>query len=205
MKLPKNYFENISAKRYKAYLKILPKIESDRSRIFIALIFTFFAISFFGIFAINPTLTTIFDLRRQHDDAVFVKTKLDEKTENLGSLSRQYLEIENDLPYVMSAIPNNPEVPTLTGQIQALIEKHGLEQSSIQVSEVELARSEPANDDASFTVFIVADGTYDNLVGFTNSLADFNRLVVIESISITKSQESDDLSMSLRARSFFKK
>lgn len=206
MKLPKNYFENLSASKYREYLKLLPDMKQENTRIITTLIFTFAAMSFFGIFAINPTLTTIIDLRKQLADSEFVHEQLTTKLQNLSHLQEQYNLMNNDIPIVMDAIPENAAAPLLVGQVQTLAQQNKLTIVSLRVSEVQLTTNlstPPAN--SSFTFSLEAEGNYRSMIQFVSSLSRLNRIIVIESLSINKETKDNGLVLNLRGRQYFKK
>lgn len=206
MKLPKNYFENLSAAKYREYLKLLPDMQREHTRIITTLIFTFAAMSFFGIFAINPTLTTIVDLRKQLADSEFVQEQLETKLQNLSHLQEQYNLLNNDIPFVMDAVPDNASAPLLIGQVQTLAQQNRLTIISLRVSEVQLTTNLPTPPShSSFTFSLEAQGDYRSMIQFVSSLSRLNRIVVIESLSINKETKDDALVLNLRGRQYFKK
>lgn len=138
MKLPKNYFNNLSASKYREYLKLLPNIQQENTRIITTLILTFFAMSFFGIFAINPTLSTIITLRKQLADSELVHEKLKAKIAALSTLHQQYATLQADLPTVMEAIPQYPDPPALAAQVLGLAKQRNIKILSMTTSEVQL-------------------------------------------------------------------
>ena len=82
MKLPRHYFTDLSAAKYREYLKLLPNIQNEKTKAITMLIFTFVAMSFLGIFAINPTLSTIVELNKQLEESKFVHEQLQTKINN---------------------------------------------------------------------------------------------------------------------------
>src|SRR5687767_10764921 len=76
-----------------------------------AIILTFLALSFFGLFAINPTISTIVQLKKEIADNQEVNQKLEEKITNLSTLQQKYNLLQNDIPFIFSAIPQNPQGP----------------------------------------------------------------------------------------------
>src|SRR5258708_544713 len=120
MKLPKSYFENLSAAKYREHLKLLPDMKNETTRSFVTLILTFAALSFFGIFAINPTITTITDLQKQLEDNTQVDQLLKTKIDNLSSLEQQYNQLGSNLTNILSAVPQNADSPLLSAQIAAV-------------------------------------------------------------------------------------
>lgn len=139
MKIPKNYFSNLNAAKYREYLKLLPSMQQENTRIIVTLIFTFFALSFFGIFAINPTLTTIVELRKKLADSQLVYESLQTKISNLSSLQQQYSTLGPDLPYVLEAVPQDPRASLLMAQVLGLAREKGISILSLETSRIALA------------------------------------------------------------------
>lgn len=208
MKLPKTYFANLSTEKYREYLKLLPNMKHENTKIITMLIFTFAAMTFFGIFAINPTLTTIVDLQKQLADSKFLKEQLSTKITNLSSLQQQYTAIGPELPVLFEAIPQAPLAPYFVGQVEALAQASDLQIRTIRVSEVQLttgAKDPKTGPVSSFTSTIEAQGTYEDILAFAEDLTNMNRIVTIESLGITKDKETNMLTVTVRAREYFKK
>jgi len=204
MKLPKNYFEGLAAAKYREYLKLLPDIKKENTQLITVLIFTFAALSFLGIFAINPTLTTIVDLKKQLADSEFVHQQLSAKIANLGSLQQKYTALNPDLPVVYDAIPQSPTIPLLVGQIQALAKKSNTHLTSIHVSEVQMAGGKGKPDGLSFVFALDGTGAYDDVLNFAFSLSHFSRMVTVEAISVEKDEKKNLLVLSIKGRAYFK-
>lgn len=205
MRLPKSYFENLSAAKYREYLKLLPSIEKENTRIFVTLALTFGALIFFGIFAINPTLTTIAELQKELEDNIAVEQQLRTKLENLSSLQSQFTQIEPDLSYLYSAVPKTAEAPLLSAQIAALAQKQNLNVTAYRVAEVQLVSQNLApTKTTSFIFTIQAEGTYENMITFSSSLAQLERVVTVESMSIGRDTKTNNLLLTLRGRQYFK-
>lgn len=205
MKLPKNYFENLSAAKYREYLKLLPHAQQEGIKNFITLLLTFAALTFFGIFAINPTLSTIIDLKRQLKDNKFVADQLQKKYTALSTLQQEYGTLTSQLPVVFDAIPQDPAVFLLTGQIQALAKQSGVTITELRVFEVEIAgKGKTVIKNPSFSFALQANGSYEKLLSFANSLSRLNRIVTIESISLSKELRTNDLMLNIRGRAYFK-
>ncbi len=200
----KKHFENLSLSRYRAYLKLMPTIKNTNTRIITTLILTFAAMSFFGAFAINPTLTTITNLKRQLEDNQHVYDSLVEKNQNLSSLLGQYNSLSSELPIIFSAIPQTPSAPGAVGKIQTLAKDANISLQSVHVSEIQLTGRSRKPEGYSFVILIDAKGQFENLVKFSSSLTQTDRIISIESISMVKDESTDNLVINIRARSYFK-
>lgn len=205
MRLPRNYFENLSTGKYKAYLKLLPNMKKDSTRAITMLIFTFVASSFLGIFAIKPTLSTIIELHKQLDDSQFVLQKLTTKMNNLSSLQKQYSLLSDDLPVVFDAIPKNASAVTLVGQIETLARDKNITINSLHIGKVQLSKIEQLDKNApSFTFSLETEGSYEQMTDFAASLTRFNRIVTIELVSLIKDPRRDVLILTVKGREYFK-
>ncbi|MBA3723615.1 MAG: type 4a pilus biogenesis protein PilO [Candidatus Levybacteria bacterium] len=204
MKLPKSYFENLSAAKYREYLKLLPSMEQENTTIFVAIALTLAALSFFGIFAINPTLTTIAELQKELADNEAVEEQLTTKINNLSSLQQQYNVLEKDLPIIYAAIPTSADAPLLSAQVEALAQQNNVTISTFRVAEVQLASNQPSTKTLSYIFTLQAEGAYQNMIDFSASLSRLSRVITVESMSIGRDTKTNDLILTLRGRQYFK-
>lgn len=205
MKRSRTFLENLTTTQYKQLLKLMPDMHKEKNKAITMLIFTFIALSFLGLFAINPTLTTIFDLQKQVDENKLVQEQLANKMNTLSSLQQQYTALESELPIVYDAIPKDARVPLLVGQIQGIAQQAGVTLRFLRVSEIPLTQGIATDQTAhSFTVSLEATGEYDALLNFASLLTNFSRIVTIDSITITKDNVRDALVLHVQSREYFK-
>lgn len=206
IRLPKNFFTNLSPGQYREYLKLLPKLKDEKAQTYTMLAFTLAALSFFGIFAINPTLSTITELKKKLSDLQFVHEKYTKKLENLNKLRYAYNTIKFDLPIITNAMPQKPEVPKFVAQMNALLSRSRLEVTSLKTLGVEITPEKLLSNKktSSFAFTLEASGTYDDMLSFVQSMTHANRLMTIETVSIAKESKSNSLVLNLRGRGYFK-
>lgn len=206
IRLPRNFFTNLSLKQYREYLKLLPSLKDEKAQYYTMLGFTLAALSFFGIFAIQPTLSTITELKKKIADLEFVYQKLVTKAQNLSMLQDAYRSLNADLPIVFDAMPQKPEVPKLLAQVNALLNRSSLQTISLQTLGIEITpeRQLSKRPVSSFVFSLEATGTYEDMLSFVQSLTHINRLITIEMISIGKDDKRNVLILNLRGRQYFK-
>lgn len=199
-----NIFANLYTSKY---FEKLPDFKEKKIQAFITIALTLIALSFFAIFAINPTLSTIANLQKQSEDNTFVEQKLDVKFSNLNTLTESYKSIEPELSYVYNALPKTAEVPSLIGQFATLGTQNNIIVSRVQIYEVDLTKTQEGAQKFSTVGFsIEAQGTYINILKYINSVTDFERIVTIDTISLSKGTEKDaNLKLSIRGKAYFKK
>jgi len=159
----------------------------------IYLTLTLFTVSFFGIFAIQPTIATISNLQKQYEDNQKIEQALDSKLQNLTALRDQYTQFQNPtqvptvLERIFMVVPTKLEIPIFTRKVERLARDHQVSITAFSVAEAELypaARNEKSIKTIPFTVSL--EGNERQLATFSSQLMEIDRLVSIESILLSK-------------------
>jgi Tfp pilus assembly protein PilO len=186
---------------------MLPDFKEERTQKFTTIVFTIIALSFFGLFAISPTLSTITNLNKQLSDNKFVDQQLQTKINSLYALQQSYAQLQPDLTYVYDSIPKDPQSPILIGQIQSLAQSSNVTITGLQSSMVAVPDpSTPTKDYYGFTFSVSATGDYQSLSKFVNSLISMQRIVSVDNYTITRqNQQSTQVpQLNFRGTVYFK-
>lgn len=207
MKASKYNFGNVFTKIKKnKYFELLPDLKKEKTQKYSSIIFSLISLSFFGIFAINPTLSTIAKLKKELSDTRFVDEQLAEKISNLSSLQEKYSIIERDIPIVLAAIPKNPQVPLLIGQMQTVAKDADVKIISLQSFEVDIPDS--SNNQKKYSAFsfsIIVQGNYENLNNFISTLSGMERVISLDTLSITRQgNQPGILELDIKGMAYFK-
>lgn len=196
-------FKNLQKKKF---FEMLPDFKEERMQKFTTLVFTITALSFFGLFAISPTLSTIANLNKQLSDNKFVDQQLQSKINNLYLLQQKYSELTPDLPYVLDSFPNNPQVPLLVAQLQSLAQSSNVAITNLQTFEVEVPNSSVNTKKYySFSFSISAGGSYGDISKFINSMVKMQRIVSINVLSLSRnSGEGPSTQLNFKGTAYFK-
>lgn len=198
----KKIFKNIKYEKY--YKDVLPYLKKEKNQKYFAVILTLGASIFFALFAINPTLSTIARLQKEVSDTKLVDQGLSQKINNLSLLSQAYNEIETDISYVTDAIPKNAEAPTLIAQIQSVAQNSEVIISNLSVSPIDLT-AETSTISSSFTFEFGAQGDYESFNKFLDGITNMQRLISVDSFSITKDPKTQALDLTIKGSAFYKK
>jgi len=201
MQLPTKFLI-IKNLKQRNYTDLFPVLKEERVQKFTTLVLTLVALSFFGLIAINPTLSTIAQLNKELTDDTFVDQNLTQKISNLSILSDKYRALTPDLPIILAAVPKNPEIPTFAAQIQSVTKSSNLDLVSFQTFEVELNSS--LKTFSSFSFALTTEGTYNDISRFLKSLTSMQRIIAIDNISLTKKSVGNSLQLNLKGRAFFR-
>ncbi len=189
------------------YLELLPDFKKEKTQRFTSLVLSLIALSFFGLFAINPTLSTIAKLQKELADDKFVDQRLQEKINNLLTLQKKYQLIQADIPVVLTSVPKDPQLPLLLGQIQSIAKKSNIALNNLQTFQVEAVNPEASQKNySSFSFSISLQGNYNDLTKFLSDLVNMQRVITIDTVSINKgSEQTPALSVDILGKAYFKK
>ncbi len=210
MKLPglsNPILNTLKKDRYHKYLELMPDFKQEKTQKYITIVLTLVASIFLGVFALGPTLSTIASLQKQLEDSRFVEQKLQEKISTLSVLQQKYSDIEPDLPIIYEALPKTSQIPSSVAQIQGLANESSVKLSSFQTSKTEVSHSAVSSKKfASFNFSVSIQGSYQNMAVFMDRLVNFQRIVTIDSISITKATgiNATDLKLTVKGIAYFK-
>lgn len=189
------------------YLDVFSNIGNARTQKLISIVLTLTALSLFGLFAINPTLSTIAKLRKEIADYEVINQKLEEKISALSILQQAYSNIENEVPTVKNAIPESPLVPQFIGQIQSIAKNSNIFVVQLQNSQVDLYRENAILDKyKAFNFSLIGDGNYEDIKKFIENVANMERVVGIDTSSINNVENNvTNLRLNFQGVAYFKK
>ena len=189
----------------KYYKDLVPYLKKEDSQKYFYIILSISASIFFLIFAINPTLSTIGNLRKQISDARFVNERLTTKVQNLSSLSQQYQIVQPDIPIVLNALPENPEAPTLVGQIKKLGEENQVLVTNIEIFPVPLTQKVSSRS-AGFNFSIIGNSDFISAQKYLNDLVNMQRVLSIKSIQLSENPKIENqIDFIFKGSAFYKK
>lgn len=165
------------------YKKIGPLFKKPRVKAYTMLILSFFTISFFGFFAIKPTLKTIAHLKKEIADSLEVNAALERKISQISQAKEEYQKIEDSLPLITKALPSDPQLPLFIKDLENLVQEAEATISSMKVAEVELSKKE-FESSTTIPCSLSIEGTYLADKKFLDRLFSTSRLYTIESFEI---------------------
>lgn len=182
----------------KAYVKYIESLSDDKRKKIVAYIYislTLLTVSFFGLFAISPTLSTVANLQKQYEDDKLVLDALNKKLSSLTTLDAQYREIQSDIQNVYAAIPRSPNIPYLTRQLENIAKDSNVLIGKLDFGTIELFPNKKNESIYSFNFSISVVGSENGINSFIETIINFDRIVGIDKITTGKSQGNSEASI----------
>jgi len=190
--------------RYKEYFLNVLTIYKQKEdlRMFLEILLSLVTVSFFGAFALRPTLVTIAALLTEINSKEEIVAKLDTKIQNLA-LATSLMESETArLPLIENAVPASASPETLVRQVEGLAAKNGVNLLGVSLGQVTLLGEvkkvppeegvTPLPEDALGISFSVSlSGNYSELLGFLADLEKLRRPLAIDTTGMTTTETEE--------------
>lgn len=197
--------------RYRRYYQPIENIaQQPKIHIYTAAIFSFLAISLFGWYAIRPTLQTILFLQKEIADDKIVNQKMEEKITSLIQAQATFQSMQQALPLLYEALPQDPSVVNVLGQLRNLAQTTQASLSAVTIASAPvvpkileptksektppLATKSPLSTTKIGTLVsrkivdvptsITLSGPYPSIDAFLNGLISMRRIMTVDSVSI---------------------
>ena len=155
---------------------------------YISIIFFLLIFSIFIIFAIKPSLTTAFSLKKEELDLKEVDRIYEEKISNIISIQTQIEKNRDNLPLLSQSISEHPEVNKIIEDIKKTADKNSLTINKASIVDINLSSTNQELQDVRLMMEMTTN--FDNLKQFITDLLSQRRLKVIESLIINQNRES---------------
>mgnify|MGYP001575752585 FL=1 len=174
-------------------------------RVSLTLVLSLFVMAIFIVFALRPTIVTIVTLKKTIAESEKTLQQLSVKMTNLQKASVQFELLKPVLPMLNTTIHNNgAEYSPLTTAIEILARQTGTQLKSESLGPTLLfsriiSPFIPSKDQSvvelPFTARVI--GSYPNVSAFLMKLLSMERIVVIESVTITREAGAKDINASI--------
>lgn len=176
----------------------------------LTLVLSFFVIAVFIAFALRPTIVSITSLKKTIEESQKTSQTLKTKVKNLQAASAQFESIQSMLPKLNASVPNKGvDYAGFVKAVEAMASQTGimLDTESLGASILFSRLSSPFSHDKTHGAIelkyqIGATGSYPQLQLFLNELLQWERILMIESISISpaniRSSSSDSTKSDLK-------
>lgn len=159
-------------------------------------ILSFFALAFFSVFAIRPTLISFFSIQKQIQDATFVEGELDKKINSLLKAQENYQLYQNQIALLEQAIPVDSEFPELVGKIEGIVNENEATMSAFHTNEFSLLKEKKEGQALeeginSVDFSMIVKPTYTQGESIIKRLMNLRRLILLTALGASSSTKDD--------------
>lgn len=190
--------------RYYMYIK--PALTNPYVRTYSTLVFSVIAITIFSLFAIRPTIKTIFTLQADIEAQTKTLETVKQKSLTLSDAKKNLINLDpKALGQLDELLPSKVSIVELMDELAILALASNVEVTGVQFQPIEIVNSSEivAQPQVKTIQFVYnTQGSYQDLVNLLNLLSTYSRLISIDSVSFNKNAASQ-IVMSVNGKAFF--
>ncbi len=192
--------------RYFTYIKPVTRMPIVKT--YGPIIFTIIITTIFIIFAIKPTVQTILVLQKKLADSTQVLKKITEKAENLSAGKQNYDQIDSAIKLkITAAIPDTAKLKSITQSLEQTALKYNASISALQIQSLEITPKKEGEIGSLTEISFIFNttGDYPNLMLLLQELKRSDRLISIDTVSLSRLAEEKGLIMSISGKTYYLK
>jgi Tfp pilus assembly protein PilO len=151
---------------------------------------TFLLITIFLITAIAPTASAISQLIGEIKSKEITTKSMKQKISNVVAAQENYSQAQEQFQILESSYPSNPEFYQAASTFSSISRQSN---ASIKQLKYDLSNNQ---EDLSYGVNLVIDGSYQDFLNLINQVSQGRRLIDIDSITINQSDNNLSLNLS---------
>lgn len=192
--------------RYFTYIKPVTQLPIIKN--YGSTIFTLLTMSLLIFFAIRPTIETILVLQKKLADQDEVLQKVTQKAKNLSLGKKNYDNLDQNIKEKISAgVTDTVSLKSLVQTLEQTAKAHEASVSALQIQPLIVNTKIEGQTGVLSEIFFTfnIEGAYKNLIAILQDLKSSSRLISIDSLSLSKSNEGGTLIMSLSGKAYYLK
>jgi Tfp pilus assembly protein PilO len=151
---------------------------------------TFLLITIFLLVAIAPTASAISKLIGEIKSKEITTKSMKQKISNVVAAQENYSQAQEQFQILESSYPSNPEFYQAASTFSSISRRSN---TSIKQLKYDLSNNQ---EDLSYGVNLVIDGSYQDFLNLINQVSQGRRLIDINSITINQSDNNLNLNLS---------
>lgn len=136
-----------------------------------------------------PKANTIRDIGVEEQAKREISKTKQERLAALTTLSQTFAANSTKIDTLVSILPSTPEIPEALVTVEAMARANGIEVKSLTPQNEELKQS--------VLVTLIGSGELTGIEGFISNVADNNRPISVNSVTLVKSIEGNRIDMSI--------
>jgi Tfp pilus assembly protein PilO len=186
--------------------KFKPVLGSEKTGSYFAITFSLFTLSFFGLFAIRPTLMTAVSLINSVSELRKLNVKYETKINSIIKAQAEYEKVRDDLSLVNVALPNNAFFSKLAIGLENIAQKSEITITQMSLDNSYISDLPPATKPSSLGFNLTVTGDYPSLTAYIRHLINWKRIITLNTLDITKdnsSTSSGDLKLTIKGQAYY--
>jgi Tfp pilus assembly protein PilO len=170
--------------------KISRSIFEKKTADYLFIIFFLLIFSIFIIFAIKPSLTTAYSLKKEELDLAKIDRVYEEKISSITLIQSQIEKNRDNLPLINQSISENPEVNKIIEDVKKIADKNSIFINKANIVNINFSETNKEKQNVSLKMEVTT--SFTDLRSFMKEIIAQRRLKLIDEISMSRYKETSD-------------
>jgi len=188
-----------------AYKRLTPVFKNKKSISYFTITLSLFSLSFFGLFAIRPTLITAISLNKDVSELKKLNLAYENKISSIVRAQSEYEQIRNSIPLIEAAIPNEALFNKVARALEDFAQRENVVINQLQIDSAPI--SKPALNSAlqKYNFNMIATGSYSSIFSYLSHLTNWNRLINISTLDLSQEDgtTSGKLKLAIKGATYY--
>lgn len=188
-----------------SYRRFSDMVKEKKMASYLTLTLTFVTLSFFGLFAIRPTLITAISLTKSVSELANLEGQYENKIGDIIRAQGEYEKIRDSVPLIDAALPTTPSFDALSQGLERLAQKNAIAIIQIQIDTVPLSKTPFTGILKQYNFTVSGHGTYLTINNYLQDLLKWKRIVTVSGLNIARDEatSSGSLKVSIKGTTYY--
>lgn len=185
--------------------RLLPIIKNNRTASYFTITISLLSLSFFGLFAIRPTIITAVSLIKSVSDLRKLNQNYENKISNIIQAQAEYEKIRQDIEKIETALPSNANFQQIARALENFAVRSNININQLQIDQAPISPLGKTQKMENTNFVLIATGNYPSVYSYISHLLNWKRIITIKSMEISQeaSTASGNLHLTLKGSGFY--
>ncbi|OGF98836.1 hypothetical protein A2153_05230 [Candidatus Gottesmanbacteria bacterium RBG_16_38_7b] len=190
---------------HKTRKRLQPVVKNHKAASYFTITLSLFSLSFFGMFAIRPTLITAVSLVRELKDLNNLSLDYENQISSIITAQSEYEKIRNSITLLDKALPRGSEFTKFAKTMERLAVKNEITLNQLQIDAAPISIKKNTDSLNNINFILIAIGHYEKINSFLNDVVNSLRIITINSLDFSPEggTVSGTLRMTMKGRAYY--
>ena len=180
----------------KTHQRIKPVLKNSKSASYFTITLSLFCLSFFGLFAIRPTLITAVSLIKEVRDLKNFNLDYENQIGNIIRAQSEYEKVRDGIAFIEVALPPNADFTKLARGMETYAAENQFQLNQLQIDSAPISQLTEKQKLQKMNFILIGKGSYVSVKNYLNDILNWKRIITVDSLDLV--QEGGTVSGILR-------
>ncbi|KKS98231.1 MAG: hypothetical protein UV73_C0003G0173 [Candidatus Gottesmanbacteria bacterium GW2011_GWA2_43_14] len=161
-----------------------PVLKNSKTASYFTITLSLFCLSFFGLFAIRPTLITAVSLIKEVNDLKNRNLDYENQISLIIRAQSEYEKVRDGISLIDLALPRNADFTSLSRGLEESALANGFNINQLQIDSAPISTLSEKQKLQKMNFILIGNGSYENIKNYLDDILNWQRIITLESLDI---------------------